>query len=93
MCSSKVQSILQRKSIEALKTFNWDIFISEIEENAPTLYQLLLSCTKTRKPRPNRKGVICMTLAMLLKFRFHNMDLLHKIVALIMYAGHCEKQV
>ena len=93
MCSSKVHSVLQQHSNEALKSFNWDIFMAEIKENTFVLYHIMLACTKTKQPRSNRKGVIGMCLAMLLKFRYNRMDVIHKVIAMIMYAGHCGKQV
>ena len=94
MCSSKVHSVLQQHSNEAFKIIQLgDIFMAEIKENAPVLYHIMLACTKTKQPRSNRKGVIGMCLAMLLKFRYNHMDVIHKVIAMIMYAGHCGKQV
>lgn len=89
MCSSKVQSLLQKKTNEALKEFKWDTFMSEIKVNAPVLYNILLAVTKTKQPRSDRNEVI----GMLLNLRFPTMNLVQKIIALIMYAGRCEKQV
>lgn len=51
------------------------------------------SVLKTRKPRSNRTGLVGMCVAMLLKHRFHRMSLVHKIMGLILYAGHSGKQV
>ena len=34
-----------------------------------------------------------MCLAMLLKFRYPRMDMIHIVIPMIMYAGHCGKHV
>jgi len=93
MCSMRVQSVLRKKNNEALKSFNWHTYISEIEANAPTLYQILLVSTKTKQPRLNQMGVIGMCTAILLKLWCSKMNLIHKIIGLILYAGHSGKQV
>lgn len=93
MCSERVSSILRNEDNEAIKTFKWDSFLSEVQLNAPILYQLLLACTKTKEPRFNRPGVIGMCMAMLLRHRSDRMSLVHKIIALILYTGHSGKQV
>jgi hypothetical protein len=93
MCSCKVNSVLQNQSNEAIKSFKWSTFIEELKANAPILYEVMLACTKTRQPRGNRPGVIAMCVAILLKHRLSRMSLIHKIIGLILYAGHTEKQV
>ena len=93
MCSWRVHSVLQNQSNEAIKNFKWNVFVNELKANAPTLYEVMLACTKTRQPRTNRLGVIAMSVAMLLKLRLSRMSLVHKIIGLILYAGHTEKQV
>ncbi len=86
----RVNSVLRAKS---LKSFTWSALLSEIKLNAPILYQILLKCTKTKHPKCNRDGLIGTIVALLAKYRCPKMNLLHKIVALILYAGNSEKQV
>lgn len=95
MCSSEVSSVLQDRSNEAIKNFQWSTLIAEVEANAPVLHELLLACTKKRHPSANynEHGVLGMCVAMLLKHRFHRMSLVHKIIGLILYTGHSGKQV
>ena len=93
MCSMRVHSILRSKTNEALKSFKWDTYIKEIQANAPVLYQILLVSTKTRRPRINQIAVIGICTAILLKFWCGKMNLVHKIIGLILYAGHSGKQV
>ena len=52
-----------------------------------------MSCTKTRGDRSNRSAVICTVASILLKFRYPEMSLVHKIITCILYTGHCSKQV
>ena len=91
MCSHKVDSILQRTS--ALSSFQWIDLMNELEAHAPTLLTVLNSATRTRRDRCNRDGVIGMCAALLLKFRYNRMSLVHKVISTILYAGHSSKQV
>lgn len=93
MCSDKTGSVLRSQSMQDLKNFKWKKLISELEKSAPVFLQLLRSCTQTRKPRENRDSVIGMCAAIVLKNRFAKMSLLQKILSLVLYAGHCGKQV
>lgn len=93
MCSAKVDSVLKRQSNDALKNFEWDTLFFELRQNAPVLTTIFLACTKTKQWRPNRKAIIGMCAAMFLKFRYDRMSLVHKIIALILYAGRTGKQV
>ncbi len=92
LCSVEVNSVLQR-DCNAMKEFKWKVFISEIECTAPLMYQILMACTKTKQPRSNRVAAIGMCFAILLKYRYCRMNLVHKIIALLLYAGHSGKQV
>ena len=69
MCSDKVESVLRSKISSALE-FKWDTLLAELSVHAPILLSLLLSCTSTRRPRPNQNAVIGMCCAILLKFRY-----------------------
>lgn len=93
MCSACVSSVLQDRSNEAIKTFQWTSLLSEVRINVPVLYRILLACTKTKKPRSNHLGVLGMCTAMLLRHRSDRMSLVHKIIGLILYTGHSGKQV
>ena len=95
MCSSKVDSMLQKRSYNELKSFKWQKLISELEVNAPTLLSILNACTTgTQQPRENRVSVVGMCCAMILKLHYSRVSLLvQKIIATILQAGHCNKQV
>lgn len=53
LCSDKSAFVLRNKHPNKLKSFTWEELLNEARELAPTLTDLLLSCTKTRKPRKN----------------------------------------
>ena len=89
----KNSSILRNNSIEILKNFHWDVLLNEFSTNAPLLMSILGACTETKKPRINTKAVIAMCMGILLKHHFVKMCMVQKMVSLIMYAGHADKQV
>ena len=63
LCSDDSAFVLQNKHPDMLKSFTWEGLLNEARELAPTLTDLLLSCTKTRKPRKksesHRRGFNC----------------------------------
>ena len=93
MCMDSTSSILRSTSSQDLKGFTWDTLIHEATETAPVLLEILHQSTQTRQPRSNRPAVIGMCLSIILKYRFSKMSLVQKIMTLILYAGHCGKQV
>ena len=90
LCSEAANSTLRNQSADALRGFTWGKLHDELAARAPTLLTLLELCTYTRKPR---MAVIGMCTVLLLKFRFHKMCLVQKIVSLLLYASHSGKQV
>ena len=93
MCSNEVNSILKQQSKTKLFSFNWDTVIDELRVHAPTLLEILQSCTNTKVARSNRHCVIAMCASMLCKLRCPTMSLAHKTLSLILYSGHCSKKV
>lgn len=93
LCSEHANSMLRDQTASALTGFTWGKLYDELTVQAPTMLALLESCTLTRKPRLNRTAIVGMCAALLLKFRFHKMCLVQKIISLIMYPGHSGKQV
>ena len=84
---------LSCQSSSKLQSFKWADLMDEMSTHAPTLVNILYSCTETRHPRTNRTATICVCAAILFKFRFSRMNLLQKIISLILHGGHCGKQV
>ena len=93
LASSNVRSILQDCDTNQLHLFRWEAVSEELSKFAPVLRQILVSATKTRSPRSNTSAVIGMCLAILLKHRNPQMNLVQKIIAIVLYSGHSSKKV
>ena len=93
LCSPTTKSILGSQSLSDLSDFTWDKLLQELEFHAPVLQAILKESTMTRNPRPNRKAIIGMCAALLLKHRHFKMSLVQKILALILYSGRSGTQV
>lgn len=93
LCSNKAGSTLMKHSKDDLSKFTWADLLKEIEQRAPTFFQFLMYATSTRVRRPNREAVMGMCAAMMFKLRRPNMTAAHKIVSLILHAGHAAKRV
>ena len=91
LCS--MESVLRSMNLEDLKCFQWEGLYEELESHTPNFLSFLVSFTKTRTPRCNQKALICICAAILLKYRFKRMCLVHKLIGLILYAGHSSKKV
>ena len=88
----KKDSPIVRSKREDLMTFTWKSFLEAVQENAPTLFPLLQSCIPTATSL-NHKAITGMCVAILTKARCSSACLVQKIVSLVLYAGHCSKQV
>lgn len=93
LCSNKTPSTLRMYNQESFKNFTWDHLISEFSCIAPTLLSLFEFLTETKSVRHNRKGVIAVSISLLLKNRFGKACFLQKLVSLMLYSGHANKQV
>ena len=67
--------------------------MDELLTNAPILMSILMESTKTKTVRANSQAVIATCVGLLVKHRFTKMCLIQKLVSLILYAGHANKQV
>ena len=72
---------------------NWKQVEREMAMRCPLLLRILTAATRTRSERANRTTTIVMCFAVIVKHRNPNVNLLQKIISLILYAGHCSKQV
>ncbi len=93
MCSDTVCSVLRNRNTKSLKEFRWSSVMEEMQTHAPYLVNIFLACTKTKVPRNNRVPMVCLCAAILFKFRYLRMNVVQKIITLILYNGHCGKQV
>lgn len=90
LCSNKVNSVLRRADI---RNFSWDLLLNEVKMHAPLFYAIMQSCVHTTTPRDNKKPVMGICIAVLLKHRFHKMSLIQKIISVVLYVGHTGKEV
>ena len=90
---SSMQSSLLDQSPDTLKSFTWNAIYDELKKNAPIFLSFLMAATQTKTPRSNRIAVMCVCASVILKYRFKRINLFQKIVSLVLYAGHCSKQV
>ena len=91
LCSK--QSVLCSQSADHLRDFHYNNIYAKIKEKASCFFTFLMEATKTRTPRHNRIAVVCLCAMVVLKLRFKKINLLQKVVSLILYSGHCSKQV
>ncbi len=101
LCKSSAPSMLRGTSPQALKTFQWDSLVDELEERSPTLLEVLRACVSRRR-RKSRKGrsyaasentVIGLCAAILLRHRNIKMNLVQRVLSLLLYSEHTPKQV
>ena len=76
-----------------LPSSSWDKLLTEVSTYAPVFLSLLRAATYTRRSRDNQSAVIGICAAVLLKHRFHKMNLVQKLLSLILYSGHSSKKV
>ena len=91
LCSDN--STCTKKDPNTLKEFSWKGMVNEAKKLAPTLTELLVSCTKTRKPRKNQNAIIGLLFAVMCKHRRPALSLIQQVVSLILYSGHASKRV
>lgn len=93
ICSRKHGSSVLRSSTNAAIThFNWSHVIREVKAQAPTLHSLIKSAISRRGKRLH-ESAIGMTSAVLLKHRSRCLCLPQAVISVVLYAGHCSKQV
>jgi hypothetical protein len=88
-------SILRSINVNSLTHFSWKSILQELKLRARTLFSLLRGALVKR-----RKGhfyvprhCLGMTACVLLRHRSQHMALAQAAVSLVLYAGHCSKQV
>ena len=93
LCSDDTSFILRDTSSLSLKEFQWESLLNEAKALAPTLIELLYSCTKTKTQRKNRNAIIGVLLAVMCKHRRPVSSLFQRLASLILYYGHSSKRV
>ena len=92
LCSDKTSSCLRSTKKSALIGFSWEKLFKEAEYAAPCLLQFL-TISLAIKNGKNSKPIIGLFISVFCYFKRGSMNVLQKIIAIILYSGHCSKQV
>ena len=93
LCSTKYGgSFLRGLSAHAITTFSWKPVVAELKMRAPVLYSLL----KAAIVRPRQKvsvSAIGIAASVMLRCRSKFLSQAQGVISVLLYAGHCSKQV
>lgn len=85
-------SLLRQTNYFAMKRFSWKRIIHELNSHAPILVSFVKSAlAKCGRKVPRYAVGVCASV--LLKNRNRNLALIQAMISVVMYAGHCSKQV
>ena len=101
LCTTKHgSSILRNTSSKDLTSFTWKQVVHEQKLCAPVLYKFLKAVVVRKgkcvaKPRIKKKGASSVGIAasVLLKCRNKFLCQIQSVISVLLYAGHCSKQV
>lgn len=88
LCSNNVAD-----SITSIKlaNFSWSNYFRKIKSHAPCIVELL-TLILTGKSKTN-KDIIRVIVSIITSFKRSSMNVVQKMISIILYAGHCSKQV
>ena len=93
ICSTKYgASCLRNLSQAAVSSFSWKSVVDELRKRTPVLYATL----KAALTRPRMRvdvSALGITAAVLLKCRNKFLSQAQAVISVLLYAGHCSKQV
>ena len=100
LCQRQPKSSVYLKILQApLADFNWKVFVEDLQNKAPTFFQLLSIIAshgdhrnKTKVGDTHNPG-ICMAAAVILKERNREMNGVQSILSLLLFTSHVNKQV
>ena len=92
LCSDKAASILKESDKSNLVQFTWEKVLAEIQLLAPTLLKLLQTVLE-KKNLKSHIPIIGMITSILCHFHRNSVNCVQNIISIILYAGHCSKQV
>ena len=95
LCSTNLKSVLAEKPHDGMGNFInlINTLMEELVVKAPTLLSLLKWALKTRRARQNYNTIIAVIISIIGKNRKTSVCLFQRIVSLILYTGHSNKQV
>lgn len=94
LCSDRVNSSLLNPSADSLVQFSWDSLYAELKNHCPILTQILKGGTRINELRQNQKNsIISMCISLMCNHRRKSMSLVQQVISILLYNGHCSKQV
>lgn len=97
MCRRSSACVLNESSKDTLATFTWNRLIQVMKVKAPNTSILLEGCVRQgyrwKKHLPNTDPLIGIVVAIILRLRSQKMNLIQRIVAVVLYAGHAAECV
>ena len=98
LCQRQPKSSVYLKILQApLADFNWKVFVEDLQNKAPTFFQLLSIIAshgdhrnKTKVGDTHNPG-ICMAAAVILKERNREMNGLQSILSLLLFTSHVNR--
>ena len=93
LCSMKYgASVLRGTSSAALTSFSWRPVVIELKARAPVLYDVLKAVI-ARPKKSTDASAIGIAAAVMLKARNRFFSFPQAVTSVLLYAGHCSKQV
>lgn len=100
-CSVESYSLLNSRDPKTLKSFTWQDLQSQLQKTAPLTTNVLNIFVTSGRPAKSRRGpqsanvmaIVGMCSALLLRARSRNMNLIQRLISVILYGGHANKQV
>ena len=99
LCRKSSPSKFRHIPVDQFDDFEWKEFMDELESNSPLLLKVLSTVAIRSDPRykntpkSEKYPGIVTAAAVLLKQRNREMCGIPSLISLLMYSGHCEKQV
>ena len=93
LCSDKLSSLLCKADKEDLMSFKWDELVQEATQYAPCLVKILTVAFQVMNKKKSSVQPIGLIVSLLCTFRRRTINRVQKIISIILYAGHCSKQV
>jgi hypothetical protein len=87
--SENISCLFGRSGVNDLISFNWQRMYQEISRLAPNFMMVSSSCLNLLSRKKNSIPVILVIMSILCYFRNIRMNLFHKVISLILCAGHC----
>lgn len=92
LCSEKVSQLLT--NLPKLSEFSWINYLEVIKSHAPFIVNLLLMILSGKKKKNEDVNRITgLIISIITCFKRNSLNIVQKIVSILLYAGHCSKEV